>query len=122
MAILDMHMPDTDGLALCHQIKETTTTLAKTKLIMASSQAQRGDATKMKQAGFQGYLTKPIQQSELFDVLRMVSGLHEKNSELITRHSVTEHAQFKAHVLVVEDNTTQSISHRRHVTYLWYNG
>jgi len=108
MAIVDMHMPNTDGLALCKQIKAVPQ-LAKTKLIMASSQAQRGDATKMKQAGFQGYLAKPIQQSELLDVLLMVSGLTETTPELITRYSATEHAQFKAHVLVVEDNTTNQL-------------
>ena len=108
MAVLDMHMPETDGLELCRQIKATPP-LAQTKLIMASSQAQRGDAAKMKQAGFQGYLTKPIQQSELLDVLLMVSGLHEAIPELITRHSTAKHPKFKAHVLVVEDNATNQL-------------
>ena len=108
MAVLDMHMPETDGLELCRQIKASPQ-LTQTKLIMASSQAQRGDAAKMKQAGFQGYLTKPIQQSELLNVLLMVSGLHKQTPELIPRHSATTPPQFKAHILVVEDNATNQL-------------
>jgi PAS domain S-box-containing protein len=108
MAILDMHMPEIDGLELCQQIQKTPQ-IAKTKLIMASSQAQRGDALKMKEAGFKGYITKPIQQSELLDVLLMVSGIEISTPEFVTRHSTKEHVQFKAHLLVVEDNATNQL-------------
>lgn len=108
IAILDMHMPDMDGLQLCQQI-QATPLVKETKLVMASSQAQRGDALKMKDAGFKGYITKPIQQSELFDVLLMVSDIKRSAPEFITRHSAKEYMQFKAHVLVVEDNATNQL-------------
>ncbi|NQY86425.1 MAG: response regulator [Colwellia sp.] len=108
IAILDMHMPEIDGLQLCQQIQKDPQ-LAQTKLIMASSQAQRGDALKMKAAGFQGYITKPIQQSELFDVLLMTSGLKDSTPGLITRHTTKKQVQFKANILVVEDNTTNQL-------------
>jgi len=108
MAVLDMHMPETDGLELCQQIQQSPQ-IAKTKLIMASSQAQRGDALKMKEAGFKGYITKPIQQSELLDVLLMVSGVKMSTPEFVTRHSTRENVQFKAHILVVEDNATNQL-------------
>jgi len=108
IAILDMHMPNTSGLELCKQIRAIPQ-LISTKLVMASSQAQRGDAAKMKKAGFKGYLTKPIHQSELFDVLLMVSGLKSEDPEFITRHSTKEHIKFKAHILVVEDNPTNQL-------------
>jgi len=108
IAILDMHMPKVDGLELCKQIQQLPQ-YAQTKLIMASSQAQRGDAAMMKKAGFKGYLTKPIQQSELFDILLMVSGLKKSKSELITRHTTKELKKFKGHILVVEDNATNQL-------------
>jgi len=108
IAILDMQMPEMDGLELCKQIQKNPQ-WSQTKLIMASSQAQRGDAHKMKAAGFQEYITKPIQQSELFDILLMVSGLKKAAPELITRHSTKENLQFKAHILVVEDNATNQL-------------
>jgi len=108
IAILDMHMPEMDGMALCQRIQEDAQ-LKDIKMIMASSHAQSGDGAKVKAAGFHGYLSKPIQQSELFDILLMVSGLKEKSSQLITRHSAKEHAQFKGHLLVVEDNATNQL-------------
>jgi len=108
MAVIDMHMPETDGLTLCQHIQKIPQ-IAKTKLIMASSQAQRGDALKMKEAGFKGYITKPIQQSELLDVLLMVSGVEISTPEFVTRHSTKEQIQFKAHILVVEDNATNQL-------------
>jgi len=108
IAILDMQMPEMDGLELCKHIQRNPQ-WSQTKLIMASSQAQRGDALKMKAAGFQEYITKPIQQSELFDVLLMVSGLKKAAPELITRHYTKAKMQFKAHILVVEDNATNQL-------------
>ncbi|NRD72252.1 response regulator [Shewanella sp. VB17] len=107
IAILDMHMPEIDGLELYHQIQQVSR-LSQTKLIMASSQALRGDALKMTQVGFQGYITKPIQQSELFNILLRVSGLEDPKS-FVPRHSSSKYEQFKAHVLVAEDNTTNQL-------------
>lgn len=104
IAILDMHMPEMDGLELCKRIK-THSEIGQTKLIMATSQAKRGDAKMMKGMGFNGYLTKPIHQSDLFDILHQVSGVSEDNGILITRFSQRENIKFTGHVLVVEDNT-----------------
>ncbi|OUR63741.1 hypothetical protein A9Q74_00125 [Colwellia sp. 39_35_sub15_T18] len=108
IAILDMHMPEMDGIELCQRI-QADAQLKGIKMIMVSSHAQSGDGAKVKAAGFHGYLSKPIQQSELFDILLMVSGLKEKSPQLITRHSAKEHAQFKGHLLVVEDNATNQL-------------
>jgi PAS domain S-box-containing protein len=108
IAILDMHMPEMDGLDLCQQIQKAPQ-LAQTKLIMASSQALRGDALKMKAAGFKGYITKPVQQSELLNVLLMVSGIENSMSGFITRHDTKKDVQFNANILVVEDNATNQL-------------
>lgn len=73
---------------------------------MLSSQAQRGDAQKMHVLGFDGYLPKPIHQSELYNVLQHVAGISSDNDILITRYTDRERMQFKSHILVVEDNIT----------------
>lgn len=108
LAVLDMHMPVVDGIELCKQIRQQPS-LAETKLIMASSQVQRGDSLKMKAIGFQGYVTKPIQQSELFDVLLTVSGLKGTSAKIITRYNAKEYEHFKTRILVVEDNPTNQL-------------
>ncbi|OUR82966.1 hypothetical protein A9Q82_05810 [Cycloclasticus sp. 46_120_T64] len=108
LVILDMNMPEMDGLELSKVI-HASPALQGVKLIMATSHAQRGDAKKMQAAGFNGYLTKPIHQSELFDVVVQVSGLSDSSKKLITRFTSREKYQFKGHILVVEDNVTNQL-------------
>jgi CheY-like chemotaxis protein len=64
LAILDMHMPEMDGVTLAHRIRERRATLP---LVLFSSLGRReaGDADKV----FDAYLSKPIRQSQLFDTL-----------------------------------------------------
>ncbi len=64
LAILDMHMPEMDGLALARRLREVS---AKLPLVLFSSLGRReaGDTEKL----FGAYLAKPIRQSQLFDTL-----------------------------------------------------
>jgi CheY-like chemotaxis protein len=64
VAVLDMHMPEMDGVALARAIRLRDTTLP---LVLFSSlgrrEASAGDGL------FAAFLSKPIRQSQLFDVL-----------------------------------------------------
>jgi signal transduction histidine kinase/DNA-binding response OmpR family regulator/putative methionine-R-sulfoxide reductase with GAF domain len=64
LAILDMHMPEMDGVALARLVRERR---PKLPLVLFSSLGRReaGDADKL----FDAYLAKPIRQSQLFDTL-----------------------------------------------------
>jgi CheY-like chemotaxis protein len=64
LAILDMHMPEMDGLALARKIRERNAALP---LVLFSSLGRRevGDEEGL----FSAYLGKPIHQSSLFDTL-----------------------------------------------------
>jgi CheY-like chemotaxis protein len=64
LAILDMHMPEMDGLTLARQIRERHAALP---LVLFSSLGRReaGDGESL----FDAYLAKPIRQSHLFDTL-----------------------------------------------------
>src|SRR5262249_50040932 len=64
LAILDMHMPEMDGVALAREIRRGKHALP---LVLFSSLGRReaGDAESL----FAAYLTKPLRQSQLFDTL-----------------------------------------------------
>jgi len=108
LAVLDMQMPEMSGETLGKKIKEDTE-LKDTILIMLTSVGARGDAAKMKNIGFSAYLTKPIQQSQLYDCLAAVIG--KKSAEtakakntIITRHTLAEIGRKKNRLLLAEDN------------------
>jgi CheY-like chemotaxis protein len=64
LAVLDMHMPEMDGIELARRVREQTTVLP---LVLFSSLGRReaGDDERL----FNAYLAKPIRQSQLFDTL-----------------------------------------------------
>jgi two-component system sensor histidine kinase/response regulator len=72
--------------------------------MMLISQGQRGDDEKLKTAGFNGYLNKPIDQSILYNTLMTIAEVNSPEQSLITAYSARKLPQFKARVLVVEDN------------------
>ncbi len=108
LALLDMQMPQMDGLTLAQTIQQDPA-LARVKLVMLTSLGRRGDAEKAKQVGVAAYLTKPIRQVVLFNSLRMLVGGEGKGTshgpQLVTQHTVKEvQRRETAHILLAEDN------------------
>ncbi|HXN14787.1 MAG TPA: response regulator, partial [Usitatibacter sp.] len=64
LAILDMHMPEMDGLALAREVRARA---AELPLVLFSSLGRRESGDE--QGIFNAYLAKPIHQSQLYDVL-----------------------------------------------------
>ncbi len=109
LAILDMQMPGMDGLELARKIKEDPT-ISSVRLVLLTSIGHRGEGEQSRQAGIEAYLTKPVRQSELYNVLAtvMVDPPEKDPSEetrLVTRHSLRElQATSRARLLLAEDN------------------
>jgi PAS domain S-box-containing protein len=108
MAIIDFMMPGMDGEALGRAIKANPA-LKGIHLILLTSRGMRGDAARARNLGFEGYLTKPIKESPLFNAILAVFGKKlEKNrphdSGIVTLHSLAESGKRKLQILLTEDN------------------
>ncbi len=109
LAILDMEMPEMDGFTLAKHIKSDSI-LQNTRLVLLTSLGRRGDATAAKQAGFSGYLTKPIRKGQLQYCLETVMGLPGSDTltapqPLVTSHFLKDlHRQQAIRILVVDDH------------------
>jgi CheY-like chemotaxis protein len=117
LAIIDMQLPGMNGLELAGAIKADPV-LAPTRLVLLTSQGQRGDAKAAQAAGYAGYLSKPVQAPQLYECLITVLKPSAQviasegqfagrtaRPELVTRHTLAErNAQASAKILVAEDN------------------
>lgn len=70
LILLDVMMPGTmDGIELCRRLKSEGHH-RKTRIVILSAKGQDQDKQAGKQAGADGYLTKPFSPRELLDVVK----------------------------------------------------
>jgi two-component system sensor histidine kinase/response regulator len=122
LAVLDMQMPEMDGIELARRIKKDPS-ISSTKLIMLSSiMTLRDEDEKAHQVRIEVYLTKPIRQSKLFDAVSTVMGgpagnlsaastddvlapSHVDDAPLVANPTLGEQKERRhARVLIAEDN------------------
>jgi signal transduction histidine kinase/DNA-binding response OmpR family regulator len=109
LCILDICMPDLSGYNVARQIRGPDSPNPDLPLLaFTSSYSKRAKA--FQEAGFDGFLPKPVQKSKVIEVLGQLLGKSTGNRELrekkpmITRHSVVDEAKHSVHILLVEDN------------------
>ncbi len=110
MALLDMEMPDMDGIRVGEAVKNDPE-IASTVLMLLTSRGQRGDAIRVNKAGFSGYLIKPVRSSQLREALALALGVGTTvaasgQKPLVTRHLLSEEKRRKVRILLAEDNVT----------------
>jgi PAS domain S-box-containing protein len=109
VVLLDGHMPDMDGFAVAERISRDRH-YAGTKLIMLTSAGQPEDVARCRRLGISAYLTKPVKQSELFDVI--VTALGEPAAErprAPRKARGTRGPQRRLHVLLAEDHQVNQL-------------
>ena len=109
-AIVDMHLPAMSGETLGRRIKESAD-LKETVLVMLTAMGHRGDAARMKEAGYAAYLTKPIKGSQLYDCLvtvldRRTKSTEDAHSSIVTKHSMSDDQKRMFRILLAEDDPT----------------
>ena len=112
LGILDMNMPEMDGYQLACEIRKTKD--AKVLPLIMLSSIQKPEDIDCSGKIFSKYLTKPVKQKKLFEVLRTILSEAEYNKS-IEKH-LHKHFEKKKSVLdksleilVVEDNPVNCI-------------
>ena len=105
LAILDLHMPDKDGLTLAREIKADAT-LASFPLIMLTSGDSEHTLREARAEGINQYVRKPVRQSDLYECVLEVLGLASGAGapRALRRPVRAESPQLGGCVLLAEDN------------------
>ncbi|MBZ5561804.1 MAG: response regulator [Acidobacteriia bacterium] len=108
LVILDLHMPDMDGLELGRTIKADPA-LRDIHLILLSSVVHDCSAQQLTEAGIEYHLVKPLRQSQLFDCIANAVGGYQVAAQAATAKSRPALSEINARlsrrrILVAEDN------------------
>jgi CheY-like chemotaxis protein len=112
VVIVDMSMPEMDGLTLCAEIRKHEANLAKVTepsqglpLIICSSLGRREAITEA--SGVAAILSKPLKQSQLFDALASIFvGPAEQAPAAKPQFDAEMAKRLPLRILLAEDNTT----------------
>jgi two-component system cell cycle response regulator DivK len=72
--LLDLNMPNLDGFGVVRKVRENPR-LSDLPVLAVTAYAMRGDREKVLNAGFDGYLSKPISAVSLAEELERLLGL-----------------------------------------------
>jgi signal transduction histidine kinase/DNA-binding response OmpR family regulator len=114
-AVIDMMMPEMDGIELAETIRDRLPANAQPKLIMLSSINVREREDLFRNAGYDAVLEKPLRESQLYDYLiQLLAKTHTQpntmtdpmNSLPTNQKTATESDTPlpEAHLLIAEDN------------------
>ena len=107
ICIMDIKMPEMDGYEVARRVRLHDLAIKETPLLAFSS-SSLFSYQKSLEAGFDGFLPKPLRRNEILSmIVRLVSmkvSRESKKDHLMTRHSVKEDEKHSVRILIAEDN------------------
>jgi signal transduction histidine kinase/CheY-like chemotaxis protein/HPt (histidine-containing phosphotransfer) domain-containing protein len=106
IAIVDMQMPEMDGLALARAIRSDAA-ISSTKLVLLTSLGGHDFPKSARDAGVDACLTKPARQSELYNILAGIVGVRSCLPDEAPKAPLDQQTQLHrlgVRLLVAEDN------------------
>jgi PAS domain S-box-containing protein len=108
IAILDHNIPGLSGAEVASVVRSDHG-LSQLPLVLLTSSAQRGEGPRMRKAGFNAYLVKPVKEQVLLECLATLLGIKQsarpmEEMALVTRHSIREAQRRNVRILLAEDN------------------
>ncbi|WP_051559789.1 response regulator [Marinobacterium jannaschii] len=106
-ALIDFQMPEKSGLDFCQTLKQDPA-FATLKCVLMAAHSVRSRLKNLNSYGLDGFVSKPINQSQLFNSLLMTAHI-PSDTLLAPSLSGTDENHFEAEVLVAEDNATNQL-------------
>jgi CheY-like chemotaxis protein/anti-sigma regulatory factor (Ser/Thr protein kinase) len=109
LVIVDIQMPGKSGFDLAREIRAIGGPISKIPLLAFSS-STLSRSKRFQDAGFNGYLPKPIRRRKLITMInRLLIGEKDLNKQeipaaIMTQHSILEESKHSIHILLAEDN------------------
>jgi len=112
LCISDIQMPGMDGYDVAKQIRNFKSSIRSIPLLALSSLMER-DAKKCEEAGFDGFLSKPVRREKLYKILEKIIGKRAVSREqragsevkqIATQYSVKEEMKHSVRILLAEDH------------------
>ena len=122
VGILDMSMPEMDGMALALEIRKHRDPLALPLVMLTSVTHQRNRADSMEKASFAAYLNKPIKPAALLDSLLHAIRIEGASSQALPTPPVAANLaeSLPLKILVAEDNTVNQKVVQQLLAHLGY--
>lgn len=102
LVLSDITMPEMDGYEFARALRSKN--YDGIKIIAVSSDARPGSAKEAKDAGFDAFITKPVTERGVINVIKTVLGDKRSDGQIVTTHMAEELLSRKVKVLVAEDN------------------
>lgn len=102
LILSDIMMPKMDGYEFARRLRSDN--YKDVKLVAVSSDARPGSAKEAKDAGFDAFVTKPITERAVINVLKTVLGDKRAEGQIVTTYMAEELLGKTVKVLVAEDN------------------
>jgi PAS domain S-box-containing protein len=118
VCILDIQMPVMSGYEVAEQVRNFKSSIFNIQYSMRSipliaiSSLMERDAKRCEEAGFDGFLSKPIHREKIYQMLEKILGKgkdkidkdkHEKH-KIVTQYSIREDKKHSVRILLAEDN------------------
>ena len=108
LVILDWHLREEDGFEVARRIRSEPSAHAIPKIIMVTAYGDEEVARRVEEESLDGYLTKPISPSSLFDAITSAFGRNRASKRLAPSKTIDAPEDLDrlkgARILLVEDN------------------
>ena len=109
IGIIDIQMPEISGYDVAKQVRELDFPVSQTPLLAFSSSILQG-AKRCFEAGFDGFLPKPLNRFKLLEIMEHLVGEKEhqtpehKRERIITQFSLREELKHSIRIMLAEDH------------------